>query len=610
MPRSYAEYEELNVTDVDDSLDCCSDPTNESSSESPDEMAEVVFPNLEFRVTKWHHRRRWLRQERLLRLTQRGIENVNLGTGITSKSNKYRDITDVKLVNHRYLILSFKKDHSYHYKTECAIRVCWEINERLKVLRAKERFRDFVNSRMQEFPPHAGISRIAVVNNMSRAFRTNKIPLPIDRACTLMCNRQESITEYNVTEILLNKKSPEGKLLITIQSKIDGLLKNKQCTGLQLLHEVRRWIQDLKVEVLDLVLGTDQMSTNSSFRFTPPSNLSFGGDVVHTSHSDSGTPYNQRLCNRSIRIDTTPKGYKSKFIEVEHWRINKSWAEGGCGTEDEISATVENVLQSLILTKHTQRLFEEIMSDPTLAKKRQTLAEKVKLIRNKPLSFFGVTDTELEKCNWTIAIKELEKIGEGELPSHKIDALMLMVRKICLIHSIDTHAQPTEMSLDDILPLFLFCISRCQLPEILAEAEFMATLSDTTSSNEGAYFITVLFSALEYIIMMEMSELQPAIPDSNNNSNNSSLAMMSGQPTAIERLHHRRAMSAPPKEQMIDEDLVKIPSRIPRLGGSTQCLQPDSDTDGYAEEPLFSPRNGATTPPLVWSDFADVEHVW
>eukprot|EP00659_Diplonema_papillatum_P007716 gene7716-11850_t len=614
-------------------------------------LAKVVFPNVEFKVTKWHHSRRWLKQDRLLRLTEIGVENVNVYTGKVSKFHTYTDVDAVKLVNQRYFVLCFNNDHDYHYKTESAVRICWEINERLKAIESRERFKMFIARRISSDPR----SKESLKAHLSEAFRSNKVPIAVDLQHNLLARQQESMLELQITELVMDTKSDEGKHAAQVKSKTEQLLKPSQFfgfgkpTGTALLAEVRYWLQELKVQL--------QAFFSEACNFTfPDSVVSSPGDgslmlqdgsfsrrsgpfIIQPSVPGSYPPLTssaQLTVSPDLTSSSVPGGLRSKLAKrkrmmfVEEKVFKKPWRDGGAGTDDEVARSVDICLQKFLLKDLHDKLRTVVESDPSVAEKSKEVRRKLALVRHKPPAYFGIP-RKLHNCGWADAVRELNKMSQKRLPVEKMECILVMVRQICIVSSVDSQTKAaTDMSLDDILPIFLYCIARCKLEDPFVEAEYISVLSDGTTSDEHAYYLTVFFSALEYIATIDPLASDPFDPEPSDSDegNVRSPCEPPEDPGESERV---RSLSAPPSsdsqfhvaspagkrrsEQLCTQKNHELKQQHPSAPQDTPS--PKKDPRRFSFDTCGTPidleatiiRARAHTPPLCASDFADVQFV-
>eukprot|EP00755_Sulcionema_specki_P024388 Sspe_Gene.81105::Locus_51683_Transcript_3_5_Confidence_0.375_Length_2201::g.81105::m.81105 len=444
---------------------------------------------------------RWLLQDRVLRLGAFTIENVNTYTGQVTKKHSYKDVENVKLVDQRYLVISFCNDHDFHYKSPDAVRIAWEINKRINALQTRERYRQCLG-RMSD--------QNLTPSKLALAFRTNRVPLPPEHEDCLAQHHQE-VTELLITELLLNLRSDEGKAFQQVSTSIDCMLaKSRHAKGKNMLKDIRSQLQRLK----DMVVNRLILCASPTFIEKPEyldahslSSISTHGVTSLYDSFDVGS-FNRKASTPDSDVPhrVRPRKYRSTVLDRKRNLV--SWSEGGDGTEEELAGSVEAVLQRMLFRPRHARLWEEIKADAELREKSQQTAKILQKVRYQPPGFFGVSEA-FQAFNFELAVKELNDLQTKHLPCEKQDCLVLLAKQICVACALEHSAEgqrSIEMSLDDILPLFLLCVSRSSLPDPVLEAEYMWCLTDNMAADERAYYLTVFSSALEYLMTIELPE--------------------------------------------------------------------------------------------------------
>eukprot|EP01061_Rhynchopus_euleeides_P027150 TRINITY_DN44225_c0_g1_i1.p1 TRINITY_DN44225_c0_g1~~TRINITY_DN44225_c0_g1_i1.p1 ORF type:complete len:758 (+),score=260.50 TRINITY_DN44225_c0_g1_i1:111-2384(+) len=602
------------------------DEASVDSNPIPPELKRIAYPNIEFMVTKWHHKHRWLKQTRVLRLQQHYVENalnkpvspatLPLGclasaedaadrartpscfsnpevsrmfsndslvgrdsedspgmvdhyggehrgccgvrcfrsssagssgggqlapagpnhtqsptrdNGYTTKRIPYSNIEGLVLVEGDYFIMKVRNDHDYHYLTRDAVRIVWEIQERINAYEARCRYYSYAATRVGRSEP----------SDILKAFRLQKLPSPLDSKENLLSRQRESLLELHFLEVLLDAGSKEGTAMRRSNREIRHILQEPEVAyilkgdarsrraqasdgdppvhTLEFLASVRELLSCRKTELLTRFLI--ERAEGFPVPNTAPNGLSFAtteseasGASRCTSWDDCGSMGYEILNNTieaaslettsPIRVLRSPKRTgrgrgKRASVLCNFTSPAVASAASQC-TEDELIKALDCALQKVVYQDRTvtDALYLLLIRDTELKKKRMQLKRRLAKIRGKPPQFFGVP-SELSGCGWDDAIRELDALGGKLLPCQKLDSLVLMMRQLVTVATTDGHS--LSCSLDDILPLVLYCVSRCALLDPWAEAEFMAALTDPSSTDERAYYLTVFISALEYL---------------------------------------------------------------------------------------------------------------
>eukprot|EP01063_Lacrimia_lanifica_P013887 TRINITY_DN20476_c0_g1_i1.p1 TRINITY_DN20476_c0_g1~~TRINITY_DN20476_c0_g1_i1.p1 ORF type:complete len:746 (+),score=174.48 TRINITY_DN20476_c0_g1_i1:112-2349(+) len=585
---------------------------NDVTAGSPT-LAHVVFPTLEFEVTKWHDKMRWLRQDRVLRLSDEGIENVKRksGVAVTTKKFGYDTLKHVRLVERDYIILAFVDDHDYHYLTADAVRIAWEVNERMNVRENSKRYFKFISTRSGK-------------PTVSAAFRRNKMPMPWDLEDRLVLRQHNSLLELQITEMLLAPSTRVKRWVEKLQSAADASLYlgragsprpaasptgavgkraptpvNEGETGCRAVAVIGEAIVDVRRLVMEhyVAPSSTQIATprdipatirdgndlGITFAFLPPQRAAdsnaddasqpscqddaggspasytarsgtpvgtpcvatplglagFGGEILRCTSPEPAEP-SQLLLSRggepgdarhspssasitnghlSVSPSPSPPGItnasfgmagRSLMRKVSRMRDRGASSIEGkviyvTGGEDELGKCIDRCLQKVLLQPSVaDAAYREIHQDGGLAGKRALFAENHRFVHKKPIGYFGIP-AKLHSCGWIDAVHELDAMAGKRLPHEKMSCIMLMVRQVFLIASVDSEENVEGYSLDNLLPLIIFVLARSSLAEPLVEAEYIMALSDSVSADEQAYYLTVFFSAIEYIAGLDRS---------------------------------------------------------------------------------------------------------
>eukprot|EP01062_Namystynia_karyoxenos_P061763 TRINITY_DN542_c0_g4_i1.p1 TRINITY_DN542_c0_g4~~TRINITY_DN542_c0_g4_i1.p1 ORF type:complete len:788 (+),score=249.17 TRINITY_DN542_c0_g4_i1:108-2366(+) len=561
------------------------------------------FPTTEFEVVKWHHSMRWLRQNRVLRLTPEAIENVDPSSGEATKRHPYSSVTNVRLVDASYLVIAYSEDHDYHYKTADAVRVTWEINRRIKARATRDRFRRCLHNRRRT---DSGCAKVRALRD---AFSSSGVPLPpalsSGSASSARQRQQEGAAELQLTELLMDKRNDVGRAVFAAQARVDKLLRDGAEAGQPgsaVLRQVRDELLDLRervhaallaraaspdrdpgpesaarsgvvspssepgcisrvgscpsplaepreghadpsaLEMLDVQspatlaaaqgAGATEASAATGVDVSvfelavtapaapapaPHARAGLGGgaqqssamalsfdDRCRSSSHFSGTSALSAATDspahrvRHGRADKRRRGMFSRRLDLRAWR------DGGDGTAEELLQVLETALQHVILRPRAERLFAALRDDPELCERSRKLQSVLEQIRDRPPSFFHVAE-QFQGAELGPAVAELAQLAAARAPCDKLEALVLAAKQMCIACAMQhaPHAAPTDLTLDDLLPLLMCCIARAEVSDHAFQAEFLWCLSDDSSADEHAFYFTVYKSAIEYLATID-----------------------------------------------------------------------------------------------------------
>ena len=598
------------------------------------DLKRIAYPNLEFVATKWHHKRRWLKQTRVLRILQNGIENaLNKPTvhtahpvpvryssdsddtpavppspspspsrhirtfscysspddptsplgctpekktffdhygdehhgstpsthvyaspnseqptklnGFTTKRISYNKVEGLVLVERNYFILKVRDDHDYHYITPDAVRIVWEIQERMKMNEGRRRYYGYAASRVGRAEPC----------KILHAFRAQKLPSPLDLQENLRSLQRESLLELHFMDVLMDTTCLEGAAMKRVVRELHEIVHSQEVLHhlavrasptstprartlqtLPYLAEVREVLSSKKVEflhdflqhrsegVVEYARGAGGGSTPRSTSFGTESerdslsrcpsswdeNESFGCEILENTMQAASVEAVPPIRVHSPR--RMPRGRKRSGLCVfTSQALSSAAAES---TDEEAAKALDCAIQRMAYRDRTvtDAMYLLLIRDTELKKKRMQLKRNLRRLKGRPPQYFDVSDA-LADCGWDDAVTELDTLGAKTLPCQKLDCLVMMMRQLFTIAATDSTEKRTY-ALDDILPLVIYCVSKCSLVDPWAEAEYMTSLTDPSSTDERAYFLVVFISALEFIISMPLSRSDSE--DSNN----------------------------------------------------------------------------------------------
>eukprot|EP01065_Artemidia_motanka_P043724 TRINITY_DN6109_c0_g1_i1.p1 TRINITY_DN6109_c0_g1~~TRINITY_DN6109_c0_g1_i1.p1 ORF type:complete len:694 (+),score=133.15 TRINITY_DN6109_c0_g1_i1:79-2160(+) len=213
------------------------------SSFSEPSCLDAEFQTIEFEVTKRHHLKKWLRQERLLRLTPVAVENVKV-TGEVTRRHQYEMVSNVRLVDQSYLVITYRDDHDFHYITPHAIQIAWEINRRVKHGVTRDRFQRSL--RLQR-------RRLGSVSDRTvrDAFHSSGVPLPpaLDSDLDKRRRQREGLLEFELTELLMDKAGEVGRAVNAGRARVDQQLRQSEESGPALLYGIRSELHELRERI-------------------------------------------------------------------------------------------------------------------------------------------------------------------------------------------------------------------------------------------------------------------------------------------------------------------------------------------------------------------------
>jgi hypothetical protein len=235
---------------------------------------------------------------------------------------------------------------------------------------------------------------------------------------------------------------------------------------------------------------------------------------------------------------------------------------------------VEDVLQSVIVEPHFEKLWECLSLQSDVIGLEHTFQRKCAQLALKPLDFFGLSP-EMLNVKYDLVLDQLGAIPTERSPSKMLNALMstakcilLTIRAASQLHSkrkkrsnttmtpvksleanstdspicirtspyfpssepdasaemsADSVAPPNlaTLSADDVLPLYIYLLAHAEVRDLVLVREMIVRLGDTAECSERSYYFTMFSSAVEYIFNADLEEyVGPPTNAGEDSSNN------------------------------------------------------------------------------------------
>lgn len=126
------------------------------------------------------------------------------------------------------------------------------------------------------------------------------------------------------------------------------------------------------------------------------------------------------------------------------------------------------------------------------------LIDKIDILRSKPQSFFAIGTDSVSPSDWASAAAQMRLIDTLSLPYMKRAQLVVACKEIYSVYHTEHPTNP-PMNADDFIPAFIFVLIHSRLDDPVALKELITFFDLGGTQGEGAYFVTCLEIALEYI---------------------------------------------------------------------------------------------------------------
>ena len=451
-----------------------------------------------------------------------------------TKFLRYDMLERVQLVDNSYFVLHMRDDHDYHYHTPDAVRIVWEIEQRIKARDARRTFYNYLMRRVGQ----------SDASDIANAFQAHNIPSPIDLQSNLQARQRESILELRLREVLLDTHCSEGRAMQVVVERVGSLLSaaagaTGYCRTLHVVTRITDVITDFKTHISTKIQRERRAATTrpptagsgssngilfeeapgafatlrrgASKQSVPDSvgdtlsvnsrqNESFGGEIL-SPMSDSAFVERQGPIRVGAEQRKKYRHRRGSRACLYSALVGKGLCEGF--TDDELSTALDHALQKAVFQDSgvARQLNHLILRDSDLKTKRAALKRNMQLVSRKSPAFFGVPKS-LEGCVWEDAVRKLDSMERKTLPCQKMECITDMIRQLVATANVDS-GSCAPLALDDVLPLVIYSITRCSLPEPWAEAQMIYAAHDRHAADERAYYLTVFFSALEFLCTLD-----------------------------------------------------------------------------------------------------------
>lgn len=421
------------------------------------------LPDAAFEVVKINEMGR--HQKRVLRLTERHIENIKRRTEV-SKQHAYDEVSNVLLVQADQLVIFFHSAPELRYVSPIAAAIVQQIS-----LRMSTRFALDKKVKTVGYSPAATammINTYAWQNSVSmnddaqgdstysRAARTSSTRLRKARAEKLIKmtgDTEQQRLQLAIQAIIYDKLSPEGR---TREHFIKTFNPAQQGTA-----AVRQFVDGMH----------DYMRTHRSAEL---SHLLVQGPV----HVDLSA--------------SSPEVIASLSYILLH------------AIEESVFSALRN--QILPCLPASQQRQEEAM-----------LMAKIRILAKKDQSFFHIPSEFQSRRNWQTAIDDLKAMEHCNIPSEKLQALLTASRSIywefnAIVRPDLPDPDGTLLTADDFFPIFTFVFARAELTEPMLIRDMLWALCHPDQLHgESGYYLTIFEAAIEYASNVEVDEVIPPV---------------------------------------------------------------------------------------------------
>lgn len=163
---------------------------------------------------------------------------------------------------------------------------------------------------------------------------------------------------------------------------------------------------------------------------------------------------------------------------------------------ERIQAIICEQIEERVFFSLYRTIFENIAHQTRVESK--LLIDKIDILRSKPQSFFAIGTDSVSPSDWASAAAQMRLIDTLSLPYMKRAQLVVACKEIYSVYHTEHPTNP-PMNADDFIPAFIFVLIHSKLEDPVALKELITFFDLGGTQGEGAYFVTCLEIALEYI---------------------------------------------------------------------------------------------------------------
>eukprot|EP00466_Bigelowiella_natans_P003389 jgi/Bigna1/80631/fgenesh1_pg.72_\ len=418
-----------------------------------------TYKEEEYQVTKFLSYGR--RQKRIIRLTKKGIENVRGNEA--SSQHAYSEVFYTALIDKDVLVISYTDAKEHRYKSDVAIRLVQNINDRvsafmrieknylIKPEKAREKARKVktFNQKLVKSSKDLSNRRATLKKKTLKSTHRRTHSMSVETGASTekveSSTYKPSSTLRLSIDMFLCGNSVEGSARKRFLKGITG--KIHQSTLNRLAHVIRKFVDSMAVYVKEHRM--DEM-------------LKSVGDV--------------------------PESRKEELI--------------GDAIEDSLQRTVVNPIY-LRVTK-------------TLRETTQTSDERylrnARMLVLKSQDFFGIRKEYIRPNGWSEGVTKLSMLEHSANPILQLKVLVGTAHSIFESHNkaameLSKSKEIEFLSADDFFPIFLFVmVNSTQKHPHLNKQLMWGLCSKSDLQGEGGYYLTVYEAAIMYITDYKIEE--------------------------------------------------------------------------------------------------------
>lgn len=458
---------------------------------------------LEFEVVKEHHRMGWLSQTRILRITESAVENCKPGTEIrtsgpsllkATKRLPFTSISRVAVNGSNKFCIRVVNDHIYFYTAQNALEIAHEIQKRVT---AEKIVADIVKGSTED------------TSMLMKSFCKGDLQLPEYSG--------DNPRKRGMTRIQTSRPatSPSPSPPTNVPSMSGSELKLMNAAK----EQVYLGTLSLRLELF------------KAFRGGYFSDASNSAKKLLAAYQDEDVAFVSVNALRSD-IDTLKESLADEILSSRSLKKFDGLEEEMKEDDEFVSRVADDILQEEIIKPMNEFLWQSLLLQSDLVGLQHQYDRNSAIIAQRQVTEFGITDS-LVSIHFGLVTRSMQAIGQPlTTPTKQMDHLVHVAKSIVLTIEANSkleiekkrrdsviakasHLQTpplspnlapekrnlnATLSADDVLPLYIYLLSKAGVPNVVFVREWVSKLSDPSECSERSYYLTVFLSAVEYIL--------------------------------------------------------------------------------------------------------------
>lgn len=476
---------------------------------------------LEYEVIKDHHKMGWLSQARVLRITETAVENCKVDATSSSSNMKFSQLRPTKRLPFTSIsrvavngtnkfCIRVQDDHIYFYTAENALEIAHEIQKRVTaekivsdIVRGSSEdtsmlMRSFCRGDLQ-LPQYSddnarkrGMSKI----QSQKSVCASAVSPTSTSSGALLADPNSSIVE----ETKLVNAAKERVYLNTLSLRLDIFRAFREAFFTDTILKAKKLLSAYEQEDVAFVnigsLRADMDTLKVSFVDEISSSRSMKRFVGLAEEMDEDNDFVSRVADDVLQEEIIkPMGdflWQSLLLQSDlvglqhHYDRQASLIAQRSGEDFGVGETMMSIHFGLV-TSSMQSITSKITT-PT-----KHMDHLVHVAKSIVLTIEANAKLEFERKRRKTVIVAAPSASD-EFPSDS------QITSVSPQLSASSSRRQTTLSADDVLPLYIFLLSRAAIPNVVFLREWVLRLGDQTECSERSYYLTVFSSAVEYIL--------------------------------------------------------------------------------------------------------------